>query len=114
MAARSVIWRFTSSEAVMVAMPVEKAVRLPPVTPVQPMESVSPTVGWTSSTERPRVSAACMASTARMPPISTEPVTSAMVPSALTVTVAEDWLPPLNQKPMATPRPRFGPSMGAE
>ncbi len=114
MAARSRICCLTSSAAVIVAMPVENAVRLPPVTPVQPTESVSPTVGWTSSTPSPSTSAACIARTALIPPISTEPVTRAIVPSALTVTVAEDWLPPLNQKPMATPRPRFGPSIGAE
>ena len=44
-----------------------------------------------------------------MPPISTEPVITLAVPSAWMLTVAEDCMPALNQKPAATPRPRLGP-----
>ena len=47
---------------------------------------------------------------AREPPISTEPVTTLAVPSLWILTIAEDWKPMLNQKPVATPRPRFLPS----
>ena len=89
-AARARMRRMTSSAALMAASPVSKAVRLPPVTPVQPMVSVSTTVGVTSSAVRPRTSAACMATAVREPPISTEPVIRLMVPLLLTLIVADD------------------------
>jgi len=86
--------RITSSAALIAASPVSNAVRLPPVTPVQPMVSVSTTVGATSSGRRPRTSAACMATAVRVPPMSTEPVIRLIVPSLLTLIVAdEDWPP---------------------
>ena len=54
----------------MAANPVAKEVRLPPVAKVYPMESVSTTVGLTSSYAMPKVSAACWAMEARVPPMS--------------------------------------------
>ena len=53
-----------------------------------------------------------MAIEVRVPPMSVEPSTRLTVPSALMLTIAEDWRPMLNQKPDATPRPRFGPVSG--
>jgi len=50
---------------------------------------------------------------AREPPMSVEPSTRFTLPSALTMTVTLERIPPLNQKPVATPRPRHGPSSGA-
>ena len=38
------------------------------------------------------------------------PVTTAALPSALSVTVALEFMPALNQNPTAKPRPWFGPS----
>ena len=38
-------------------------------------------------------------------PMSGEPTTTIAVPSSLTCTVADEFMPPLNQKPAATPRP---------
>ena len=97
MAARAFINRMISSDAWMAARPVSNAVRLPPVTPVHPMVSVSTTVGDTSSAFIPRISAACMATAVREPPMSTEPVTRLIVPSLLTVMVAEDAWPPCHR-----------------
>ena len=96
-AARLIIWSRTSSAALMTAMPVAKAVRLPPVTPVYPTESVSPTEGCTSSAARPKTSAACMARAGREPPMSTEPVTSVIEPLGVTLIVAEEFIPALPQ-----------------
>ena len=109
MAARAFISRMISSAAWIAASPVSNAVRLPPVTPVQPMVSVSTTVGDTSSALSPRTSAACMATAVREPPMSTEPVIRLMVPSLLTLMVADDACPPCHRYPIATPRPRLGP-----
>ncbi len=47
---------------------------------------------------------------ARLPPMSGLPVRTTAEPSALTLTVALDCIPALNQKPAATPRPWFSPS----
>ena len=96
-AARAFISLMVSWAAWMAASPVSKAVRLPPVTPVQPMVSVSTTVGDTSSALMPRISAACMATAVRDPPMSTEPVTRLMVPLLLTVIVADDACPPCHR-----------------
>ena len=79
------------------AQPVAYVTRLPPVTSVWPMESVSPTCGLTSSARRPKVSANCMATDVRVPPMSVEPSTKLTVPSALTLAVQEDLSPTLNQ-----------------
>ena len=98
-----------SSAASCTAQPVAKVVRLPPVVPVQPIESVSTMAGFTSSYGMPSDSAWVIAIEARWPPMSTEPITRLTVPSALTLAYAADSLPPLNQKPIATPRPRFSP-----
>ena len=92
--ARSLICLSTSCAARMAALPVSTAMRLPPVAPVQPTESVSTTLGLTSSAFIPRISAACMAIDVRLPPMSTEPVMRLIVPFALTFIVAEDPLPP--------------------
>ena len=90
-----------------------KVVRLPPVTAVNPTESVSTTIGRTSSAGIPSASAACMAIETRVPPMSVEPSTRFTVPSALTLIVQLEGSPTLNQKPTATPRPRLGPVSGA-
>ena len=65
--------------------------------------------GTTSSYATPIASANCMASEARLPPMSAEPMLRLSRPSALTAANAEDSMPTLNQKPVATPRPRFSP-----
>ena len=82
-AARSSSWRRRSIAASYEAQPVAKVVRLPPVTIVIPIESVSTTCGFTSSYSRPIASANCIACEARCPPMSTEPITRLTVPSAL-------------------------------
>jgi hypothetical protein len=61
----------------------------------------------------PSVSASCIASDARVPPMSVLPSMRLTVPSGWTVTVTLERRPTLNQNPDATPRPRFGPSSGA-
>src|ERR1700730_8362564 len=71
--------------------------------------SVSATTGLTSSARMPSASAICMATEVRVPPISVEPSTRLTVPSALTLAVALDFRPMLNQKPDATPRPNLRP-----
>ena len=83
--------------------------RLPPVTSVWPIESVSATIGRTSSTVKPehlgrdhRHRGARAADIDRAGD-------DAGVPSLWMLTVAEDCMPPLNQKPEATPRPRLLP-----
>ncbi len=106
LAARSFNWRSASLAASYTAMPVAKVTRLPPVTSVWPIESVSATIGRTSVTGSPSTSAVIIAIEAREPPISGEPVTTLAVPSAWIFTVAEDCMPALNQNPDATPRPR--------
>ena len=58
----------------------------------------------------PSSSAAMFIIEAREPPMSGWPVTTTTVPSSLTLTWALDSPPALNQKPLATPRPWFGPS----
>ena len=105
-AARSINWRSASLAASYTAMPVAKVMRLPPVTSVWPIESVSAMIGRTSVTASPSTSAVIIAIEAREPPISGEPVTTLAVPSAWILTVADDCMPALNQKPEATPRPR--------
>ena len=112
-AARLAICFFTSSAAAMAAKPVSKAVRLPPVLAVKPTASVSPTVGKTSSAFRPSVSAACIATAVRVPPMSTDPVMRLMVPLLLTLIVAEEVCPPCQRNPTAMPRPRLGPPRGS-
>ena len=57
------------------------------------MVSVSTTVGTTSSAAMPKTSAACIATAVRVPPMSTDPVTSPMVPLLLTMMVAADIWP---------------------
>src|SRR5581483_7546821 len=111
-AARSCICRTISCAASYAAHPVANVVRLPPVTAVYPIESVSTTVGRTSSAAIPRTSAACIAMDVRVPPISVDPSTRFTVPSAFTLIVQLDSNPTLNQNPTATPRPRFGPPSG--
>ena len=74
------------------------------------MESVSTTAGFTCSASIPRVSATIMAMAARVPPMSAEPSSRLTVPSVWTWMLADDWPPPLNQKPPAAPRPVYGPS----
>ena len=81
-ASPSIICRRKSRAASMAAQPVANVTRLPPVTPVKAMLSVSGTMGSTSSTGIPSVSAACMATDVRVPPMSTEPSRSVTVPSA--------------------------------
>jgi hypothetical protein len=54
-----------------------------------------------------------MATDVRVPPMSVEPSTRLTLPSALTLAVALDFRPTLNQNPDATPRPRFSPPSGA-
>ena len=76
------------------------------------MESVSPTLGLTSSAGMPSSSASCIEAEARVPPMSGEPSTRLTVPSGLTLAVAVDGPVPLPQKPAATPRPRHLPSSG--
>src|SRR5262249_7334356 len=95
------------------AQPVLNVTPLPPVVEVKPMESVSPTVGCTSSTGIPSTSASCCATDARVPPMSGEPSTSLTVPSGFTIASALEGPVPLNQNPLATPRPRLGPASGA-
>ncbi len=73
------------------------------------MEFVSATWGSMSSMSMPNSSAAMMARDAREPPMSGLPVTTLTLPSSATFTVALDCMPPLNQKPHATPRPWFSP-----
>ena len=86
---------------------------LPPVTEVNPMESVSATEGLTSSGAIPNASASCMATAAREPPMSGDPSTRLTVPSALTLATTLAGPEPVCQVPTATPRPRCGPSRGA-
>ena len=61
----------------------------------------------------PSVSANCMATLVRVPPMSVEPSISITVPSGFTLAVAQLFMPILNQNPAATPRPRYLPSSGA-
>ena len=89
----------------MTAIPVANVTRLPPVTWLNPIEAVSPTIGRTFSTGMPSTSAAIMAIEAREPPISGLPETIVAVPSSLMWQAPEDSPPMLNQKPQATPRP---------
>src|SRR5579872_157323 len=70
------------------------------------MESVSTTVGRTSSAGIPSTSAACMAMEVRVPPISVEPSTRFTVPSALTLTVQLDVEP----EPHRHTAPAIGPA----
>ncbi len=100
----------TFSAACVVAMPVAKVTRLPPVRNEKPIELVSATIGRTRSTGMPRISAAIIAIEAREPPISGVPTATTAVPSSLTWIAALDSPPMLNQKPEATPRPWLGPS----
>ena len=93
-AARSAICRMTPSLAVKAARPVSKVMRLPPELPVKPTESVSTTVGTTSSTGRPSISATCIAIATRVPDRSADPVTRLTVPLEFTLTVADEPLPP--------------------
>ena len=79
---------------------------------VYPTVSVSATDGWTLSAGMPSTSAACMAIDVREPPMSVEPSTSVIVPSAFTPMWHLESKPMLNQKPMATPRPLYVPSTG--
>ncbi len=59
----------------------------------------------------PSSSATIIASEARWPPAtSMVPIISASVPSSFRLSDADVSLPMLNQKPVATPRPWFGPS----
>ncbi len=81
---------------------------------VNPIVSVSPTWGLTSSTEIPNVSANCIAEVVRVPPISADPSIRFTVPSGLTVAIAVAGPVPLNQNPEATPRPVYLPFNGAE
>ena len=78
------------------------------------MLSVSATWGCTSSTGMVSTSAMCIAATTRVPPMSGEPSTRLTVPSELTLAKAVDGPVLFRQKPVAIPRPRFGPSIGAE
>ncbi len=57
----------------------------------------------------PSVSANCMATLVRVPPMSVEPSIRLTVPSGLTLAAALDFKPMLNQKPLAMPRPRYLP-----
>jgi hypothetical protein len=57
----------TFSAAWVVAMPVAKVTRLPPVRNEKPIELVSATIGRTRSTGMPRISAAMIAIEAREP-----------------------------------------------
>ena len=50
-------------------------------------------MGTTSSAAMPKTSAACIATAVRVPPMSTEPVTKAMVPLLFTMMVAADICP---------------------
>jgi hypothetical protein len=54
----------------------------------------------------PSSSAQILAMPAREPPISGCPVVTTTLPSSVMLTWAEDSPPALNQKPLATPRPR--------
>ena len=76
------------------------------------MASVSPTVGLISSAGIPSTSANCWAKTTRVPLRSAEPSTKLTVPSVLTMAMALAGPVPLPQNPLATPRPRYGPSRG--
>ena len=85
-----------------------KVVRLPPVLSLKPTESVFTTCGRSRPRRRmSMVSASCMAIDAREPPMSGEPSTRLTEPSELTLAETLDLPPQLNQKPLATPRPRF-------
>ena len=95
-----------SCAASYTARPVANVTRLPPVVSVWPIDSVSATTGWMSCAVIPSTSAAIIAHEARLPPMSGEPVTTLALPSVLMLTVALDWNAALNQKPVATPRPR--------
>ena len=86
-----------------------KVTRLPPVTSVCPTESVSATIGFTSSTGIPNVSANCMAIEVRVPPMSVEPSSSVTLPSLFSLASTLEVKPMLNQNPEAMPRPRFLP-----
>ena len=78
------------------------------------MWSVSATCGFTSSAGMPSTSANCCAIAARDPPMSTDPSTRLIVPSDCTVANTDDGPVLFRQKPVAMPRPRFGPPSGAE
>ena len=58
---------------------------------------MSPTVGLTSVTGIPKISAACIEIDVLVPPISVEPSTNATVPSVFTVKLTVDFKPTLNQ-----------------
>jgi hypothetical protein len=104
-AARDLSCSTTFSAACVAAMPVAKVTRLPPVTWVKPIDTVSPTTVRTISAGTPSTSATIMPIEARDPPISGLPDTATTVPSSATCTAADDSPPMLNQKPEATPRP---------
>ena len=108
-AARAFRSATTLRHASTTAAPVASVVRLPPVTSLNPTVSVSATTGRMRSTSMPISSAAIRAIDARLPPMSGEPTTTVAVPSSLTCTVALEFMPPLNQNPLAMPRPWFGP-----
>ena len=91
------ICRSTSSAAICAAMPVAYVVRLPPVISVNAIESVSGTIGCTSSIAIPSVSASCIAIDVRVPPMSIDPSRSVTVPSAFTIACALDGPPPFIQ-----------------
>jgi hypothetical protein len=79
------------------------------VTSVYPLLSVSATLGFTRSTGMPSSSATISAWATRVPPMSGFPVTTAALPSMFSVTVALEFIPALNQKPQAMPRPWLAP-----
>ena len=56
----------------------------------------------------PSSSATISACATRVPPMSGLPVTTVALPSLSSETVALEFMPALNQKPHATPRPWFG------
>ena len=75
--------------------------RLPPVGPVKPTQSVSTTFGLTSSyVDAQRLGQLHATSEARVPPMSTQPSTSCTVPSALTLALELVSMPALPQKPI--------------
>ena len=98
----------------MHAIPVLKVTPLPPVLDVNPIESVSAICGFTSSNGISSTSANCWETVALVPPISGDPSARVTIPSGVTVATALDGPLLLPQKPLATPRPRYGPSNVAE
>ena len=72
--------------------------------------SVSPIDGLILVASMPNTSASCIETAVLDPPISGEPSTKLIVPSAVTLAIALDGPLPLNQKPEAIPLPRYGPS----